>query len=222
MKIKSLLIAAAALAVGAVTSQAQVYSQNIVGYVNVSFNTGYTIFANPLSNDSTGTNNTLQSVFSTNLPSGSVVYAFSGGAYATPSAGYSTKSGWTGGTNAANVALRAGSAVFVKVGSSNTVTITGNVVTGTNLVSYINGYNLIGSPTPQAGLLQTALGYVPTSGDVVYQFNPTSQQYNSPASGYGTKGGWSGGGQPNLGVAEGFFLKSAAVSGGTWTQILNP
>lgn len=34
MKTKTLLIAAATLAVGAITSQAQVYSQNIVGYIN--------------------------------------------------------------------------------------------------------------------------------------------------------------------------------------------
>jgi hypothetical protein len=204
------------------SSQAQVYSANIVGYVNVPLNTGFTIFANQLSVDATGTNNTVQTVFGNNLPSGSAVYAFSGGAYASPIATYSTKGGWAGGTNAANAGLSVGSAVFVKVPSTNTITIVGNVITGTNNIHYANGFNFVASPTPQGGLIQTALGYTPTSGDAVYQFNPTTQQYFNPISSYSTKGGWAGAGQPNVKVGEGFFLKSAAVSGGTWTQVLNP
>ena len=45
---KTLLIAAAALAAGVISSQAQVYSQNIVGYVNVPVNGGYTAVTTPL------------------------------------------------------------------------------------------------------------------------------------------------------------------------------
>ncbi len=41
MRIKTLLIAAAALAVGVISSEAQVYSQNIVGYANVPCNDAY-------------------------------------------------------------------------------------------------------------------------------------------------------------------------------------
>src|SRR5690242_16700762 len=61
MKTKTLLIAAAALAAGIVTSQAQVYSQNIVGYANVTTPGAnqWACFANPLDN---GTNN-LTSLF---------------------------------------------------------------------------------------------------------------------------------------------------------------
>ena len=48
---KTLLMAAAALAAGIITSQAQpVYSQNIVGYVNQTFVSGYVNVANPLDN----------------------------------------------------------------------------------------------------------------------------------------------------------------------------
>jgi hypothetical protein len=45
---KTLLIAAAALAASVISSQAQVYSQNIVGYVNAPLNTGYALINNPL------------------------------------------------------------------------------------------------------------------------------------------------------------------------------
>jgi hypothetical protein len=48
---KTLLIAAAALAAGVITSQAQVYSQNIVGYVNVPARAGFTAMSNPLNNN---------------------------------------------------------------------------------------------------------------------------------------------------------------------------
>jgi hypothetical protein len=40
MKSKTLLIAAAALVAGVITSEAQVYSANIVGYVNVTLPAG--------------------------------------------------------------------------------------------------------------------------------------------------------------------------------------
>jgi len=45
MRTKALLIAAAALAAGVITSQAQVYSQNIVGYVNSVAGGNYSSFA---------------------------------------------------------------------------------------------------------------------------------------------------------------------------------
>jgi len=58
MKTKTLLIAAAALAAGVISSQAQVYSQNIVGYVNKPLPLGYSVVSIPLnaSNDNSLTN----------------------------------------------------------------------------------------------------------------------------------------------------------------------
>jgi hypothetical protein len=223
MRTKTALLTAAALAAGLAGASAQVYSQNIVGYVNVTFTNGFTMFGNPLHTDSTGTNDTVQQIFGTNMPNGSTIYAFSGGAFANPAAGYTTKGGWTGGTNAANAALSAGRGVFIKVPSTATLTFVGNVVAGgTNTVPYNNGFNIVSSPTPQAGLLQTNLGFVPFNGDTIYQFNSSSQAYPNPSSGYTTKGGWAGAGQPNLQVGEAFWLKSASVSGGTWVQVFNP
>lgn len=57
MKTKTLLIAAAALAAGVITSQAAVYSQNIVGYVNiVTYSNSFNFIANQLNNGD-GSNN---------------------------------------------------------------------------------------------------------------------------------------------------------------------
>ena len=53
MRTKTLLIAAAALAVGITSSEAQVYSQNVVGYVNMTVPAGhYQIVGNQLINGS--------------------------------------------------------------------------------------------------------------------------------------------------------------------------
>src|ERR1700735_5475995 len=74
MKTKTLLIAAAALAAGVMSSQAQgVYSQNIVGYVNVPLVAGYNLVANQLDLDGTGTNNSIYTVVGTNLPASTAV-----------------------------------------------------------------------------------------------------------------------------------------------------
>src|SRR5438445_9265669 len=54
---KTLLIAAAALAASVISSQAQVYSQNIVGYVNAPAPAGYSGLANPLANGNNSATN---------------------------------------------------------------------------------------------------------------------------------------------------------------------
>ncbi len=59
MRTKTLLLAAAAFAVGIGASVAQtVYSVNAVGYVNVNLKTGYNLISNPLN----GTNNNLNTI----------------------------------------------------------------------------------------------------------------------------------------------------------------
>jgi len=214
MRTKALVAAAALLAAGALTSWAQsnVYSLNVVGYINVPLKAGFTMVGNQLDLDGTGANNTLTTVFGTTLPSGSAVYSYSG-AYDT--ATFTTKGGWAGSVAAVNAALAPGKGVFVKVPSDATVTLVGNVMQGALSTPYVNGFNIVSSQVPQAGALQTDLAYVPTSGDTVYQFDATVQNYKTAAT-YTTKGGWSA--QPSIAVGEAFWLKSAAAAGGTWTR----
>jgi hypothetical protein len=71
MKIKTLLIAAGALAAGVISSQAQVYSQNIVGYVNtpIAGSGSLTLIGNPLN----GTTNTVESLMPS-LQGGEFIY----------------------------------------------------------------------------------------------------------------------------------------------------
>jgi hypothetical protein len=131
---KTLLIAAAALAAGVISSQAQVYSQNIVGYVNSPLPAGFVNIANPLdAADTSGVNNTITNiinVFSGNYDSDSL-YIWTGATYAQ----YTIDSGWpTGIGNAADSAAVApptiapGQSIFIdNVGTSNTLTFVGTV-----------------------------------------------------------------------------------------------
>jgi hypothetical protein len=168
--------------------------------------------ANQLDVDGTGTNNTVQTVFGTNVPGGTVVYAYAGGVFNTVS--YASKTAtWGATSNDVKAALQPGKGVFVK-STASTVTLVGNVMQGTLNTPYTTGFNIVGSQVPQAGLVQTDLGYTPLGGDTVYQFPANQGPYiiNSFAAKTST---WTPS-QPNIGVGESFWIKVGAP--GTWTR----
>ena len=72
MRIKALLIAAAALAVGIISSEAQVYSQNIVGYCNIPCPDAYAFYMLQCPFN-VGVSNGANEIFGTNLPDTSQV-----------------------------------------------------------------------------------------------------------------------------------------------------
>jgi hypothetical protein len=219
MKTKTLLItAAAALAAGIMSSQAQVYSQNVVGYVNATIPAnGYALLSNPLD---TGNNVLTNLILVGGAPSTTTkadVWTGSGFTTYTLRAG-----GWSSG--ASGVLLNPGTGFFIQNLATTNITITfvGNVVAGTNLVPYTAGYDPVGSVTPISGLVQTTLGLPAVNGDKVLQWNPTSQGYIT----YTRRAtGWGGGLEPTIGtnsfygVAEGFFYQP--VGSGNWTNVYN-
>jgi hypothetical protein len=78
---KTLLIAAAALASGIISSQAGVYSQNIVGYANVPATGGRNTFIEvPFT---IGASNGINEVFGTSLPLSSTILIWTGSGYET-------------------------------------------------------------------------------------------------------------------------------------------
>jgi len=141
---KTLLMAAAALAAGIITSQAQpVYSQNIVGYVNVPAQVGYTTMDNPLSNNG---NNSATNLFNTTSGAndGSIILTWAGTHYSQTV----FDSGQTTGFASASTGLAVPAPILPpgqgflfnnQSGSSNTITFTGSVAvdgpgTATNVV----------------------------------------------------------------------------------------
>jgi hypothetical protein len=220
MRTKALLLTAAVFAAGLYTSLAQVYSLNVVGYYQVPMTNGFQMFAVQLDKDGTGTNNTLQTVFGTNgIPNNTRIYAFDGATYAF--ATFNTTVGnWGGSVVAVNAALSLGRGVFVQVPSAATpftITVVGNVPQGA-LTTHVNtnGYAIVSSQVPQAGLVQTALGLTPQNSDRIYQYVNSSQTYGTARTYNSTVGQWGGGGEPNISVGEAFWLQGHAAT--VWTR----
>jgi len=171
---KTLLIAAAALAAGVITSQAQVYSQNVVGYVNQTLPANsYQILGSQLigGSDSAQTNGDInatlvngfvsQPLDPPNTHSNSAIYLWNGISYvtyyyfnqadATTWEGFASPAGWydlLG--NYANVKLTGNQAAFIQNHSSSPMTVTtvGTVFQGTNTSSIVAGYNLVALAVP--------------------------------------------------------------------------
>jgi hypothetical protein len=217
---KTLLIAAAALAGSVISSQAQVYSQNIVGYINVPLATGYTALANQLDYDGTGTNNTVATVFGTNLVASSTVFAWEPSTASYTSANWINSRGtlkWLGNTNGISAALNAGNGVFVQSPSANSITLVGTVLQGTNMISLVTGFNFVSSVAPISGDIVTNLGYVPSAGDTVFTWSSSAQSYTSYnyINSRGTLK-WLPG-SPQSSVGQAFFIDAAAAE--TWTNV---
>ena len=170
---KTLLVAAAALAATVVASKAQtVYSQNVVGYVNVTCpGNAFTLLANQLDfgPGSNNVNNVLSSgPISASAPAGyaqSVLLVWTGSGFgfldyynsgdASAILGPGTPGGWYNGSFVlATNNLGPSQAVFLSNPGANpiTVTLTGQVDQGTNKqIAVTPGDNFYSEPAPLAG-----------------------------------------------------------------------
>ena len=141
------LLGLAALAVGLSTSMAQnVYSLNVVGYVNVSVGAGYTLFANQLINGTNGINQVLA-----NPAESALVLKFKNNDYVTDIA---VSGAWYDNTtgNPSTTQLQQGEGWFYfNPGAAWTVTLVGEVPQGAGLtVPLPANYTLAGTYTPEA------------------------------------------------------------------------
>ena len=222
MRTKIAILSAAALTAGLLSSQAQVYSANVVGYttsIGVSLPSGFALISNPLDLDLTGTNTTLISAIGTNVPSGTGIYAWDNvNNTFFSSAVYNSKKGWIGDTADANHATQPGLGFFIQSPSSNNITFVGQVLQNIGSRSHTvpAGFSIVSSIVPIAGGItsNTNINYAPVSGDNVYQWDVAGQTFFN-SSVYNTKKGWIGNGEPNVQVGEAFFLNTG---GNTWVQ----
>ena len=205
-----LLLAAAVLTAGIASTMAQsnVYSLNIVGYVNKAIPSGYSLIANPLKAGATNGANEIMAEID-----GSQILTWNG-------AGYdyvSYDSGFGGWIDAAfNPAnppqLPPGRGFFYFTpGASLTNTFVGEVIPApgiTNTLVLPSGYALVGSPLPAGGAVSAAPVRLPAvDGLQMLQWSGSSYVYSSFDSGFG---GWIDSGfnpipEPLIAVGEGFF-----------------
>jgi hypothetical protein len=200
MRTKTLLLAAVLGVATVVSSLAQVYSVNVVGYVNKQLVPGFNLIANPLDNKAAN-GNTISNLFA-GMAEGTTVYKYSGGMFSANGFEFGE---WAN----PNQTLEPGEGAFVFVpGAANvTVTFVGDVRQGTLTTPLLKGFTLASSQVPQAGGIQAALGFVPAEGDTVYSWDTTV----TPAT-YRTRsyefGAWSE--EPVLAIAEAVFISVPA------------
>lgn len=211
MRTKTLLLTAALSAVSMVAAVAQtVYSVNAVGYVKVGpiAPGAYFLAANPLNLPT----NSIPAVLP-DVPNNTVVYVLS----ATGSFQKFTKraTGWS--PDPGTTTINPGTGFFIQnattATSDLTVTFVGEVLTGTQTITYPAGFSLLGSKIPQEGKLQTDLGLTPANNDVVYLLVGSSYVKSTKRS-----TGWSPS-EPIIPVGNGFFYQATAA--GTWTRTFN-
>jgi hypothetical protein len=219
MRTKSLCLAAAVLAGGVLAASAQgnVYSLNVVGYVNtvIKGNGAYTLLANPLV---AATNDSI-SLVGNLLPNKSQVLTWGGASYVTAS---KISGVWN-----TNLPIPAGTGFFVKNGPAGSPDLTNTFVgevsgglPGTNTTALPAGFVLVGSKAPIGGTLNDSGNGTLNLGNVLPNKSQVQIWDNSGAGAYITASKISGVWNTNLplNVGQGFFVKAFAAT--NWTQIL--
>ena len=213
MRTKTLL-GMAALAVSALTAVAQsnVYSLNIVGYVNVPVQANkFYMLGNPLD---TMNGNNISNVINLDATfDGTLLYPWTASGYGNAES-YIAGFGWF----PAETTLAPGSGFFIQPTAAGTITFVGQVTTS-KTQSLPSGFTMTASAFP-ASLSLFALGLTGQDGDLVYRFDPVSGY--GPAVSYIAGYGWFDGGTdtngPALNVGEGFFYFNNQATAYSWVQ----
>jgi len=195
MRTKTLLAAAAMFAAGLASSMAQsnVYSLNVVGYVNKTIPANYSLIANPLNT----TSNTLSNLLGS-APNGTGVLRWNGSGFDSSTFFFGT---WT-----PNFTLNPGEGVFINPGATGfTNTFVGEVMQGALSNSIPTGYSLRASQVPQAADV-TALDLTDnlSNGDAILKWTGTG--YTSYTLFFGS---WNPS-TPTVEVGEAFFVNAGA------------
>lgn len=206
---KRLLLAGVLSLIGAAPSFAQVTSINAVGYVNTTIPTGFSMVSNPLA--TSGGNDTIASVLSTNVPDGTTVWAWNGTTFVSQ-----TFDGLDGAWLPASPAVpfNPGQGVFIRnsSGAPFAVTFVGEVQQGgaSNplVVSMPAGFSIVSSKVPQTGGITSVLQFPAIDGATVYRYvNNGAGGGSYVSSTYdGLDQAWLPT-QPTLSVGEAFWIR---------------
>jgi hypothetical protein len=220
MRTKTLLLTAALTAAGVATSMAQVYSVNMVGYINQSVPVGFSMIANHLNGSP---DNKVTTLLPT-PPNRTAIFKFDRGTGGYISITY--LGGWEG--DDLDMTLGPGEGAFMSSDVAFTATFVGEVQlssalpiqTGFQIISSVLPQSLAldglandGSATPPAGL-----GFPVQNGDEVYQFNAATGGYISDSFLGGAWEGDSEGAAPVPDVGESFWVNRRLAAAGTWNR----
>jgi hypothetical protein len=189
-------------------AQSNVYSLNVVGYVNKVMvgNGKYTGIANPLNT----TNNTLAGLLGgagVGLPTGSQVLKWTPGAADFTTYGKVAFSpGWTAGGATTTLNPGEGALVLVNGAADYTNTFVGEVLQGNLTNSLLIGFQLAGNQVPDSGGVG-ALGLVPPNGSQLLKWDATAQDWVT----YGKLAfGWTPS-EPTIQPGDGFMINASSA-----------
>jgi hypothetical protein len=186
-------------------AQSAVYSQNAVGYVNVSLPVGYSMIANPLNT----TNNTIGSLI-TDFPNFGNLLKWNG-------TGFDLATFAFGSWDLPNITLNPGEGAFVNVDQAWTLTFVGEVMQGNLTNSIPAGYSIRSSQVPQSGDVNT-LGLTPALApfDNLLKWNGASYDLFTVLP----DGSWDPS-TPAINVGQSVFLNVSAPTAWTRTFSVN-
>ncbi|MEO7676157.1 MAG: hypothetical protein ABIV39_05265 [Verrucomicrobiota bacterium] len=170
MRTKTLLLTAVLSVAAAASSMADVFSVNVVGYVNTVLRPGFNMIANPLR----GTNNGINTLIPT--PGvGSLLYKLGASGSFDQIAENFGPGNWD-----VNLTLAPGEGAFIQVPALTTNTFVGEVIQGTTTNNIPAGFSIRSSIVPQsAGLTGVGgLEFPAVTGDIVFLFNAATQAYS--------------------------------------------
>jgi hypothetical protein len=225
MRTKALLLSAAALAAGLITSEAQnVYSVNVVGYYNLSVPSGkFATLATQLPVN--GTDSLINDTLTNGVPDGSALLLWNGSGFTTLTyfADFLTWADQDG--NPATNTLVPGKAAFFLNGGGSTanITVSGQVPQGTNGTVVNNGFDFFSMPSSiSTNIDSPSFGAFPaTDGDAYLHWSVAQQKYDITYTYFADFTAWADqdGNQvfPTPAIGEGFFyLHSGGTSNWVW------
>jgi hypothetical protein len=187
----------------------QVFSENVVGYINITAPKGLSMIANPLDNKS---GNKLKDVV-VKAPNGALFHKYNG-------SGYDTTQYFDGWDNEV-ITLEPGSGGFLFIpadaaDADRKITLVGEVQQKTaSNNSVANGLSITSSKVPQAGKLVADLKFpsgAALNGSIVYKFVNSKGDYDVSQFFDGIDV------DPQIEVAESFFVLNASGQAQAWNR----
>jgi len=207
MRTKALLFAAVLASAGVASSLAQVYSVNVVGYINKPLPVGFSMVANQLN---ASPDNKVTTVFP--AAEGLTIFKFDGA-----TGGYQqlavVDGAWEG--DNLDMTVSPGEGVFAYTPTATNITFVGEVQLSST-VAVGTGFSIISSAIPAvlplSGAAPGGAEFPIGEGDVVYQYNPATGGYTQSSYIDGAWEGDLGTDVPAPAVAEAFFFYNAGAA----------
>jgi hypothetical protein len=229
MRTKTLLLTAGLVTAGALSSMAQsnVYSVNVVGYVNVTLAPGYNLVSSPLQATNNGVN-TVLTAQSPILQNGTLfIWNATTGAGFLPAVFPGGDGFWYDNNfNLATNQTPPGTSFFIQNldGHNITLTLAGSVVQGTNNFTINKGYGFYGDPEPVSGDITTN-GFPVQDNSTLFTWNTPGQSYNQAVFGVSAGSGGPAFVDNNFNPVviapapgSGFVYFNPATNSVTWTR----